>query len=123
MLVEQTLLNRSQQLPAPYKRLSERSSRFLHFQQRSTAQQLDRAFIFDVQAAYIERVLLKLEHRADFTGSGWTTNPTAHKYEEKNLVDRCGKIIYRLTERALKSDGFEESDKSLLEAVVQRETM
>ena len=99
------------------------SGTFLHFQQRSTAQQLDRAFIFDVQAAYIERVLLKLEHRADFTGSGWTTNPTAHKYEEKNLVDRCGKIIYRLTERALKSDGFEESDKSLLEAVVQRETM
>ena len=26
--------------------------------------------------------MLKLEHRADFTGSGWTTNPTAHKYED-----------------------------------------
>ena len=65
------------------------SGTFLHFQQRSTALQLDRASSFDLQAACncVESVLLKLEHRADFTGSGWTTNPTAHKYEEKNLVD------------------------------------
>ena len=73
------------------------SGTFLHFQQRSTAQQLDRAFIFDLQAAYIESVLLKLEDAVDFTASGWTTNPTAHKYEEKNLIDRCGKVIDRQT--------------------------
>ena len=99
------------------------SGTFLHFQQRSTAQQLDWTFIFDLESAYIESVLLKLEYRADFTGSGWATNPTAHKYEEKNLVDQCGKVIDRQTKRALKSDGLEKIDKSLLEAEVQRETM
>ena len=85
--------------------------------------QLDWAFIFDLESAYRESVLLKLEHRADFTGSGWTTNPTAHKYEEKNLVDQCGKVIDRQTKRALKSDVLEKIDKSLPEAEVQRETM
>ena len=32
--------------------------------------------------------------------------PTAEKYEEKNLVDRCWKVIDEQTESAVKSDGF-----------------
>ena len=53
----------------------------------------------------------------------FTILPTAQKYEEKNLVDRCWKVIDSQTEQALKSDGFEMIDKTLLEAFVQRETL
>ena len=53
----------------------------------------------------------------------FTILPTALKYEEKNLVDRCWKVIERQTEQALKSDGFETIEKTLLEALVQRETL
>ena len=53
----------------------------------------------------------------------FTILPTAQKYEEKNLVDRCWKVIDRQTEGALKSDGFETIEKALLEALVQRETL
>ena len=53
----------------------------------------------------------------------FTILPTALKYEEKNLVDRCWKVIVSQTEQALKSDGFETIEKALLEALVQRETL
>ena len=53
----------------------------------------------------------------------FTILPTAQKYEEKNLVDRCWKVIDRQTEEALKSDGFETIEKTLLETLVQRETL
>ena len=53
----------------------------------------------------------------------FTILPTAQKYEEKNLVDRCWKVIDSQTEEALKSDGFETIEKTLLEALVQRETL
>ena len=53
----------------------------------------------------------------------FTILPTALKYEEKNLVDRCWKVIESQTEQALKSDGFEMIEKTLLEALVQRETL
>ena len=53
----------------------------------------------------------------------FTILPTAQKYEEKNLVDRCWKVIDWQTEQALKSDGFETIEKTLLEALVQRETL
>ena len=53
----------------------------------------------------------------------FTILPTAQKYEEKNLVDRCWKVIDSQTEQALKSDGFETIEKTLLEALVQRETL
>ena len=53
----------------------------------------------------------------------FTILPTAQKYEEKNLVDRCWKVIDSQTEQALKSDGFEMIEKTLLEALVQRETL
>ena len=52
-----------------------------------------------------------------------TVLPAAQKYEEKNLVDRCWKVIESQTEQALKADGFETIEKTLLEALVQRETL
>ena len=48
---------------------------------------------------------------------------TAEKYEEKNLVDRCWKVIDKQTEAAVKSDGFGTIERSLLEAVVVRDTL
>ena len=53
----------------------------------------------------------------------FTILPTAQKYEEKNLVDRCWKVIESQTEQVLKADGFETIEKTLLEALVQRETL
>ena len=53
----------------------------------------------------------------------FTILPTAQKYEEKSLVDRCWKVIESQTEQALKADGFETIEKTLLEALVQRETL
>ena len=49
--------------------------------------------------------------------------PTAQRYEEKSLVDRCWKVIDGQTESAVKSDGFETIEWSLLEAVVSRDTL
>ena len=53
----------------------------------------------------------------------FTILPTAQKYEEKNLVDQCWKVIESQTEEALKADGFETIEKTLLEALIQRETL
>jgi len=47
----------------------------------------------------------------------------AEKYEEKNLVDRCWKVIEKQTEAAVKSDAFATVESSLLEAVVVRDTL
>ena len=49
--------------------------------------------------------------------------PTAEKYEEKNLVDRCWKMIDEQTEAAVKSEGFATIERSLLEAVIVRDTL
>ena len=49
--------------------------------------------------------------------------PSAEKYEERNLVDRCWKVIDQQTELAVKSDGFGEIERSLLEKVVKRDTL
>ena len=49
--------------------------------------------------------------------------PSALKYEEKNLVDRCWKQIDEQTNAAVKSDGFATIDRSLLEAIVVRDTL
>ena len=49
--------------------------------------------------------------------------PTAQKCEEKSLVDRCWKVIDIYTRAAVKSDEFETIERSLLEAVVSRETL
>ena len=49
--------------------------------------------------------------------------PSAQKYEEKDLVDQCWKLIDEQTEEAVKSDGFATIERSLLEAVVVRDTL
>ena len=49
--------------------------------------------------------------------------PSAQKYEEKNLVDQCWKLIDEQTNAAVKSDGFVTIDRSLLEAMVARDTL
>ena len=49
--------------------------------------------------------------------------PSALKYEEQNLVDRCWNMIDKQTEEAVKSDGFATIERSLLEAVVIRDTL
>ena len=49
--------------------------------------------------------------------------PSAQKYEEKNLVDQCWKVIDEQTNAAVKSDGFATIERSLLEAIVARDTL
>ena len=49
--------------------------------------------------------------------------PSSQKYEEKDLVDRCWKVIDKQTGEAVKSDGFATIERSLLEAVVTRDTL
>ena len=49
--------------------------------------------------------------------------PAAQKYEEIKLVDRCWKLIDEETEEAVKSDGFWTIERSLLEVVVERDTL
>ena len=49
--------------------------------------------------------------------------PTAEKYEEKELVDRCWEVVDKETKAAVKSDGFATIERSLLEAVVPRDTL
>ena len=49
--------------------------------------------------------------------------PSAQKYEEKCLVDRCWELIDEQTEEVLKSEGFATIERSLLEAVVVRNTL
>ena len=49
--------------------------------------------------------------------------PEAQKYEEKNLVDQCWKVVDEQTEEAVKSDEFATIEKSLLEGIVERDTL
>ena len=49
--------------------------------------------------------------------------PTAEKYEEKELVDRCWEVVDKETKEAVKSDGFATIERSLLEAVVSRDSL
>ena len=49
--------------------------------------------------------------------------PFAQKYEGKELMDRCWEVIDKQTEEAVKSDGFVTIERSLLEAVVKRDTL
>ena len=49
--------------------------------------------------------------------------PQAQKYEEKKLVDLCWRVIDEQTDEALKSDGFATIERSLLEAVVERDSL
>ena len=49
--------------------------------------------------------------------------PSAQKYEEKDLVERCWKVIDDQTEQAAKSDGFATIQRSLLEAILVKDTL
>ena len=48
--------------------------------------------------------------------------PSVQKYEEKSVVNRCWKVIDIQTEEAVKS-GFVTIERSLLESVVERDTL
>ncbi len=49
--------------------------------------------------------------------------PHAQKYDEKILVERCWEVIDEQAEEAVKSDGFEKIERSLLETIVERDTL
>ena len=49
--------------------------------------------------------------------------PSSQKYEEKALEDLWWKVIENQTEAAVKSEGFETIERSLLEAIVARDTL
>ena len=47
----------------------------------------------------------------------------AQKYEEKDLETRCWQVIDKETDEAVKSDGFVTIDKSVLEELVERDSL
>jgi len=49
--------------------------------------------------------------------------PEAQKYEEKDLVDHCWEVIDKQADEAVKSDGFVTIEKSVLEELVQRDSL
>jgi len=49
--------------------------------------------------------------------------PEAQKYEEKDLVDHCWEVIDKQANEAVKSDGFVTIEKSVLEELVQRDSL
>ena len=49
--------------------------------------------------------------------------PSVQKYEEKTLVDQCWQVIDEQTEEAVNSDVFATIERSLLQAVVVRDTL
>ncbi|XP_078361282.1 BTB/POZ domain-containing protein 6-like [Oculina patagonica] len=63
-----------------------------------------------------------LQHNLD-PSNVFSILPFVQKYEEKTMVDRCWKVIDKVTEEAVKSEGFSTIERSLLEAVVVRDTL
>ena len=49
--------------------------------------------------------------------------PQVQKYEEKTLLEKCWEVIDEQTQAAVKSDGFLTIERSLLEAVIERDTL
>jgi len=49
--------------------------------------------------------------------------PDAQKYEEKGLQDHCWEVIDKQADEAVKSDGFVTIEKSVLEALVERDSL
>ena len=49
--------------------------------------------------------------------------PDAQKYEEKDLLDRRWKVIEKKTEEAVKSDGFVTIERSILEEMVEKDSL
>ena len=57
------------------------------------------------------------------TGNAFCVLSHAQQYEENVLVDQCWEVIDRETEEVLKSEAFATIERSLLEAVVKRDTL
>ena len=53
----------------------------------------------------------------------FTVLPDAQKYEEKDLLDHCWNVIEKETEEALKSDGLMTIERSVLEEMVDKESL
>ena len=53
----------------------------------------------------------------------FTVFPDAQKYEEKDLLDYCWKVIEKETEEAVKSDGFVTIGRSVLEEMVEKDSL
>ena len=55
----------------------------------------------------------------------FTVLPDVQKYayEEKDLLDRCWKVIEEETEEALRSDGFVTIDRAVLEEMVEKDSL
>jgi len=49
--------------------------------------------------------------------------PEARKYEEKDLEDQCWQVIDNQTDEVVKSDGFVTIEKSVLETLVERDSL
>ena len=56
-------------------------------------------------------------------GNVFCVQSIAQQFDEKVLVDQCWELIDRETEEALKSEGFASIERSLLEAIVKRDTL
>ena len=69
-----------------------------------------------------EKCTLYLQENLD-PSNVFSILPVVEKYEEKSLVDGCWQMIDDHTEAALKSDTFVTIERSLLEALVQRDTL
>ena len=52
-----------------------------------------------------------------------TVLPAAQKYEEKDLLDHCWNVIEKETEEAVKSDGFVTIERSILEEIVENDSL
>ena len=53
----------------------------------------------------------------------FTVLPDVQKYEEKDLLDHCWKVIEKETEEAVKSDGFMTIERSILEEMVEKDSL
>ena len=53
----------------------------------------------------------------------FTVLPEVEKYEEKDLLDHCWKVIEKETEEAVKSDGFVTIERSILEEMVEKDSL
>ena len=53
----------------------------------------------------------------------FTILPEVQKYEEKDLSDHCWKVIEKETEEAVKSDGFVTIERSVLEEIVEKDSL
>ena len=49
--------------------------------------------------------------------------PAAQKYEEKDLLDHCWKVTEKGTDEAVKSDGFVTVERSVLEELVEKDSL